>query len=121
MEFSFTDSQPLFKQVAEQIETAILNGSFAEGDQVPSTTEISKRYQLNPATVLKGVNLLVSKQLIEKKRGIGMFVSSGARERLREEYSKAFLNNHVSQLIEEAKNLGITSDKLIEMIEKGYE
>lgn len=69
MEFNFSGEKPLFQQVADQIAEGIFNGAYLEGEQIPSTTEISKSYQINPATVLKGMNLLVERQLIEKKRG----------------------------------------------------
>ncbi len=69
MEFNFNSTEPLYLQVAQQLEEAIFTGSFAEDQQVPSTTEISKQFHINPATVLKGMNLLVAKELIEKKTG----------------------------------------------------
>ena len=66
MEFDYSGTTPLFQQIAEQIEEGILNGSFKEGEQIPSTTEISKSFAINPATVLKGMNVLVERELIEK-------------------------------------------------------
>ena len=71
---------PIYIQVAKGLEENIFIGLYKEGEQIPSTTEISIGYNLNPATVLKGVNLLVNEGIIYKKRGIGMFVSEGARE-----------------------------------------
>mgnify|MGYP000659461412 CR=1 FL=1 len=84
MRFDFSGTTPLFRQVAEQISEAIVSGAFAEGEQVPSTTEISSTYAINPATVLKGMNLLVDQGLLEKRRGLGMFVTTGAREKARD-------------------------------------
>ena len=83
MRFDYSGATPLYRQVAEQLSDAIASGAYAEGDQIPSTTEISVTYQLNPATVLKGMNLLVEQGLIEKRRGIGMFVTTGAFQRVR--------------------------------------
>lgn len=121
MEFDYTGATPLFQQVAEQIEEGILNGAFEEAQQIPSTTEISKSFSINPATVLKGMNLLVERGLIEKRRGIGMFVLPGAQEKVKGYRKEAFLTNEVQQIVTEAKKLGITADQLKDLIERGYE
>lgn len=121
MNFDERSQLPLFQQVAAQIEAAILSGAFEEMSQIPSTTEVSKQFQINPATVLKGMNLLVDKQIIEKKRGIGMFVKTGARAILQEEKRDHFLNQEITQLITQAKQLDISLAALIKQIESGYE
>ena len=121
MEFNFSGEKPLFQQVADQIAEGIFNGAYLEGEQIPSTTEISKSYQINPATVLKGMNLLVERQLIEKKRGIGMFVLPGAQERVRSARKEEFLNKEVLEVVAEAKKLGITAEQLKQIIERGYD
>lgn len=121
MEFKFSGEKPLFQQVADQIAEGIFNGAYLEGEQIPSTTEISKSYQINPATVLKGMNLLVERQLIEKKRGIGMFVLPGAQERVRSARKEEFLNKEVLEVVAEAKKLGITAEQLKQLIERGYD
>ncbi len=121
MEFNFSGEKPLFQQVADQIAEGIFNGAYLEGEQIPSTTEISKSYQINPATVLKGMNLLVERQLIEKKRGIGMFVLPGAQKRVRSARKEEFLNKEVLEVVAEAKKLGITAEQLKQLIERGYE
>lgn len=120
MEFNYTGDKPLFQQVAEQISLGILNGAYEEEQQIPSTTEISKSYQINPATVLKGMNLLVEQELIEKKRGIGMFVLKGAKEKVRMIRKEEFLTKEVTQLIKEAKKLDINLDELKDILERGY-
>ncbi|EHN4296150.1 GntR family transcriptional regulator [Enterococcus faecalis] len=121
MEFNFSGEKPLFQQVADQIAEGIFNGAYLEGEQIPSTTEISKSYQINPATVLKGMNLLVERQLIKKKRGIGMFVLPGAQERVRSARKEEFLNKEVLEVVAEAKKLGITAEQLKQLIERGYD
>ena len=121
MEFNFSGDKPLFQQVADQIAEGIFNGAYLEGEQIPSTTEISKSYQINPATVLKGMNLLVERQLIEKKRGIGMFVLPDAQERVRSARKEEFLNKEVLEVVAEAKKLGITAEQLKQLIERGYD
>lgn len=121
MNFDESNHLPLFEQVAEQIEAAILSGAFPELSQIPSTTEISKQFQINPATVLKGMNLLVDKQIIEKKRGIGVFVKHGAKQIIQEEKRTYFFTQEISQLVVEAKRLDISLAELIEQIESGYQ
>ena len=121
MEFNFSGEKPLFQQVADQNAEGIFNGAYLEGEQIPSTTEISKSYQINPATVLKGMNLLVERQLIEKKRGIGMFVLPDAQERVRSARKEEFLNKEVLEVVAEAKKLGITAEQLKQLIERGYD
>lgn len=121
MHFDFSDAaRPLFRQIAQQIMEAIANGTFAEGKQVPSTTEIAQTYQINPATVLKGMNLLVEQGLLEKHRGVGMFVTTGAQEKTKKQAKTVFLNRDVRNLVQKARQLGISKNDLIILIEKEY-
>ena len=110
----------IFIQISECIEDGILTGGFPEGTQIPSITEFSVNYKINPATALKGINLLVDEGIIFKKRGVGMFVSEGAVNKLREKRQNQFYDNYIGTLIEEAKRLGISSDEIIAMIERGF-
>ena len=119
MQFDFAGEKPLFLQVADEIEDAIFTGAFPEETQVPSTTEISVTYKINPATVLKGMNRLVESGFLYKKRGVGMFVQSGAVGEIRKKRQTEFSKNYVEKLIEEAKKLGLTKTELIELIERG--
>jgi DNA-binding transcriptional regulator YhcF (GntR family) len=121
MQFDFQSNQPLFQQINDEIEDAILQGAFPEGEQVPSTTEISRNFQINPATVLKGMNLLVDHGFLQKKRGIGMFVSIGAQAKIREIRKEKFLNEQINQLVRQAKELGIDVNELKQLIERRYE
>lgn len=118
--FDDTSGEPLFRQVANQLNEAIIAGIYKEGEQVPSTTEISTAYRINPATVLKGMNLLVDRGLLEKRRGIGMFVAVGARRRAGDAKRDEFLSTEVARFIAEAKRLGIGADELKTIIERGY-
>lgn len=120
MKFNLDQEKPIFLQIAEGIEDGILTGAFPEGSQIPSITEFSVNYKINPATALKGINLLVDENIIFKKRGVGMFVSDGAVQKLRQKRQDQFYTNYISSLIEEAKRLGITSDDIIAMIERGF-
>jgi GntR family transcriptional regulator len=76
------DGSPLFAQIAEQLAGEIVDGSLVEGARVPSTNELASFYRINPATAAKGINVLVDKGLLEKRRGVGIFVTVGARKRL---------------------------------------
>lgn len=112
------DSRPIFQQVAELIENDIVSGTLDEEQQVPSTNEFAAFYRINPATAGKGINLLVDAGVLYKKRGIGMFVATGARNRLREARQGRFATQYIRPLIAEADNLGITTDQLIELIRR---
>lgn len=120
MQFNFDGKTPLFQQVADEILEGIFNGSYEENTQIPSTTEISKSYKINPATILKGMNRLVAEGLIEKKRGLGMFVVSGAQQKILEYRKKKFFNQEIYRFLEETEKLGITKQQLIDFIEKEY-
>ncbi|KRM97377.1 GntR family transcriptional regulator [Liquorilactobacillus aquaticus DSM 21051] len=120
MRFNFNSSEPIYLQVAQQIREAIFTKTYLEGEQIPSTTEISRDFHINPATVLKGMNLLVADGLIEKKRGIGMFVAEGAQRRIVEKRREFFYQDEVVKLISEAKKLQISQKELVELIKRGF-
>lgn len=115
------DERPLFVQVAERMEDAILAGAYEEETQIPSTTEISTRYKINPATALKGINILVEGGAVYKKRGVGMFVKKGATEALRAKRRDQFYLDFVLKLAAEGKKLGVSLAEAIAMVERGYE
>jgi GntR family transcriptional regulator len=112
------DSRPIFLQIAEAIENDILSGALPEEAQVPSTNEFAAFYRINPATAGKGVGLLVDGGILYKKRGIGMFVSTGALERLTTKRRSDFETEFVRPLVAEAEKLGISQSQLISMIQK---
>lgn len=120
MKLNFDDEKPVFLQIAEGMEDAILTGVFQEESQIPSTTELSVTYKINPATALKGINLLVDAGIVYKKRGVGMFVAEGAVRKLRQKRKDQFYENFVSRLVEEAKKLEITDVEIVSMIERGF-
>jgi GntR family transcriptional regulator len=121
LQLNFNDEKPIFIQIAEQIEDAILSGAFPEESQIPSTTEISVSYKINPATALKGINILVDSGIVYKKRGLGMFVAEGAVEKLRNKRKDEFYENYVSKLVREAKRLNFSKEDIISMVERGFE
>jgi GntR family transcriptional regulator len=112
------DSRPIFQQIAETIETDILSGTLAEETQVPSTNEFSAFYRINPATAGKGVNLLVESGILYKKRGIGMFVATGSRDRLIAKRREQFETEYVKPLVAEATKLGLSITQLEVMLRK---
>ena len=119
MEYLIDENRPIFVQIAERIEEDILAGRLAEEEQVPSTNQFAALYQINPATAAKGVNLLVDQGILYKKRGMGMFVATGSRERLMEKRRELFFEQYVVAMLREANRLGIEEEQLIAMIQKG--
>lgn len=119
MEYLIDENRPIFVQIAERIEEDILAGRLAEEEQVPSTNQFAALYQINPATAAKGVNLLVDQGILYKKRGVGMFVATGSRERLMEKRRELFFEHYVVAMLREATRLGIEEEQVIAMIQKG--
>ncbi len=113
-----TQEKSIYLQISEMIENDILRDILQEEERVPSTNELARLYTINPATAAKGVNILVESGVLYKKRGIGMFVSTGAKENIMRQRKEQFYDNYIKTLIEEAKSLGITKEELIAMIQK---
>lgn len=111
---------PIFARIAEGIKDHILSGDLKEGEQLPSTTQISKEYNINIATVNKGINVLVSEGIAFKKRGIGMFVTEGAVDRLIEERRNTFIDRYVAATLIEAKRLRYSVEDLQKMVAEVY-
>jgi DNA-binding transcriptional regulator YhcF (GntR family) len=110
------EGTPLFTQLADRLAEEIADGELAEGQRVPSSNELAAYYRINPATAAKGINVLADDGLLEKRRGIGMFVAAGARQRLLEQRRKRFAERYVTPLIVEANRLGIDTDALVTLI-----
>lgn len=121
MHINFDEERPIYIQISEGIEDAILAGAFQEESQIPSITELSMNYRINPATALKGINILVDEEIIYKKRGVGMFVAEGAVEKLTDKRKEKFFGNYIINLVDEAKRLEISKDEIKTMIERGFE
>lgn len=112
------DGVPIFSQVAERLADDIADGTLPEGDRVPSTNELAAFYRINPATAAKGINVLIDGGLLEKRRGIGMFVSPGAREQLLADRRSRFAKRYVEPLVAEADRLGIDTETLMSLIKE---
>jgi len=109
---------PIYLQIAEGIETDILNGLLLEEKSAYSQYQIAKQFSINPATAAKGINLLVQSKVLYKKRGLGMFVSKGAVEMIKNKRKDIFLSNTIESFMQEAKKLGITKAELKDIIDE---
>ena len=116
MRGELSDQALIYLQIAQMIEDDILRGVYREEEQVPSTNELARGYNINPATAAKGINLLVDAGILYKKRGIGMFVMKGAAEKVRAKRKAAFFDQYVKPLVKEGKNLGLTGAELTAMV-----
>ena len=110
------EGTPLFAQIADRLAGQIADGGLAEGERVPSTNELAAFYRINPATAAKGINVLADGGLLEKRRGIGMFVATGARQRLLARRRAEFTERYLDPLLSEAARLGIDTDELLALI-----
>lgn len=115
------ESRPIFQQIADRIADGILSGDYPEESQVSSTNEFAAFYRINPATAGKGINVLVDDGILYKKRGVGMFVATGARELLLARRRDAFIRQYIAPLVSEARALGLAGPEVIRLIEKEIE
>lgn len=113
----FDDAKPIFLQLADRLADDILRGVYSEGEQVPSTNELAAYLRINPATAGKGLNLLVDRQILTKRRGIGMFVAEGARARISGERQQHFLEGFIEPLAAEARALGLDRVEVIRLLD----
>ena len=118
MQQRFDESKPIFMQIKERIEDQIVNGQFKEQEQIPSTTQLVQFYKINHLTVAKGIHLLVENGILYKKRGVGMFVAEGAREKLLKARRERFASQYVEPMLQEAAKLGITLDEIVDYINR---
>src|ERR1700683_4318964 len=112
------EGTPLFVQVADRLAGQTAAGGLAEGARVPSTNELAAFYRINPATAAKGINVLADGGLLEKRRGIGMFVATRGRQRVRGRRGAGFTRRSVEPLRTEAARLGIDTDELSALIKE---
>ena len=112
------DAGPIFRQVATQLEDSIVDGSLAEESQAPSSNELAAFHRINPATAAKGLNQLVADGVLYKRRGVGMFVATGAREQLLKRRRSEFADQYLTPLLAEAHKVGITVTEIAEMLQE---
>ena len=116
MNGALNESTSLYLQIAGMVEDQILRGLLLEEEQAPSTNELARLYRINPATAAKGLNLLTDEGILYKKRGIGMFVAPGSRERIIAKRKTAFYESYVKSIVAEAQKLGIDRAELAQML-----
>ena len=109
----WNDSQPIYRQLRDRVVALILDGVLKEGDPLPSVRNVATEYRLNPITVLKSYQELVEQEIVEKKRGLGMFVKAGARELLLKGERQKFLAEEWPRVAAKIQRLGLTRKELI--------
>jgi GntR family transcriptional regulator len=114
METNWNESQPIYRQLRDRVVAMILEGVLADGDPLPSVRSVAAEYRLNPLTVLKGYQQLVDEQLVEKRRGRGMFVSDGARRALMKGERQRFLEDEWPRIAATIQRLGFDMSELME-------
>ena len=110
----WNDSQPIYWQLKERTVAMILDGTLGEGEALPSVRTVASEFQLNPITVSKSYQALVDDELVEKRRGLGMFVSKGARQKLMESERQKFLNEEWPAMVIRIRQLGLDIQKLLQ-------
>ena len=118
MHGTLNDQSLIYLQIARMLEDDILRGVYREEEQVPSTNELARGYNINPATAAKGINLLVADGILYKKRGIGMFVSRGAGEAVKQKRKAAFYDGYVKPLVKEGNSLNLSGEELLAMVNR---
>jgi GntR family transcriptional regulator len=113
MDREWNDSQPIYRQLRDRVVAMILDGELSEGDPLPSVRNVAADYRLNPLTVMKGYQELVDEELVEKRRGLGMFIKSGARALLLSGEREKFLNEEWPRVRETIQRLGLRAEELL--------
>ena len=113
MEREWNDSQPIYRQLRDRVVAMILDGVLSEGDPLPSVRNVAAEYRVNPITVLKGYQQLVDEELVETKRGRGMFINAGARELLLQGERQKFLEEQWPRIHATIQRLGLTPEELL--------
>ena len=121
MKPTLNDETPIFLQIADMIKDDLVEGLLSEGEQIPSTTELSNFYNINRATAQKGITLLVDEGIVVKKRGIGVFIAEDARDKLVNTRMQAFSNSYIQNMVKEARRLNISKEELIRRVEQDYD
>lgn len=120
MNLDFSSKTPIYVQIAEMIRDAILSGGIAEGNPIPSVRKMAVDYSINHQTILKATQILIDEGLLEKKRGQGMFVKSGAVLKLQKSETRMFLEKEIPAFVSRAKSLNMNRSEIIEKIKEQY-
>ncbi|WP_020400583.1 GntR family transcriptional regulator [Kordiimonas gwangyangensis] len=114
----WTDDQPIYRQLKDKVVAAIMEGSLREGEALPSVRNVAVDLQINPITASKAYQELVMDGLVEKKRGLGMFVVDGARDRLMEAERDRFIKEEWPRVLETIRRLGLNAEELLKSSQK---
>lgn len=114
----WTDDQPIYRQLKDKVVAAIMEGSLREGEALPSVRNVAVDLQINPITASKAYQELVMDGLVEKKRGLGMFVVDGARDRLMEVERDRFIKEEWPRVLETIRRLGLNAEELLKSSQK---
>ena len=118
MDREWNDSQPIYRQLRDRVVAMILDGVLKEGDPLPSVRTVAAEYRVNPLTVLKSYQELVDEELVEKRRGLGMFIKDGARNRLLAAERQKFLAEEWPRIAENIQRLGLDAEELLKVTQK---
>jgi len=113
MDPKWNEDQPIYRQLRDRVVAMILEGVLTDGDALPSVRNVAAEYRLNPLTVLKGYQELVDEDLVEKKRGRGMFVTEGARKKLLKDERQRFLDKEWPVIVATIDRLGLSAEELL--------
>jgi GntR family transcriptional regulator len=113
MDSEWNDSQPIYRQLRDRVAAMMLEGVLKEGDPLPSVRNVAAEYRVNPLTVLKAYQQLVDEALVEKRRGLGMYMSTGARSLLMQGERERFLNEQWPQVLATIRRLGLKPEELL--------
>jgi len=119
MDLEWNDSQPIYRQLRDRVVAMILDGVLKEGDPLPSVRNVAADYRVNPLTVLKGYQQLVDEELVEKRRGLGMFVKDGARSLLLKGERQKFLLDEWPRIQATIQRLGLNAEELLNTAANG--
>jgi len=114
MDQEWNDGQPIYRQLRDRVIAMILDGVLKEGDPLPSVRNVAAEFRVNPLTVLKSYQELVDEELVEKKRGLGMFIRTGARQLLLQGERQKFLAEQWPRIHATIQRLGLTAEELLE-------
>src|SRR6202789_3213395 len=119
MDREWNDNQPIYRQLRDRVVAMILDGVLNEGDPLPSVRNVAAEYRVNPLTVLKGYQQLVEEQLVESRRGRGMFINTGARQLLLQSERQKFLAEEWPKISTTIERLGLTPKDLLDAAAAG--
>ncbi|MGH8295296.1 MAG: GntR family transcriptional regulator [Steroidobacteraceae bacterium] len=114
MSDEWNDSQPIYRQLRDRVVAMILDGEIQEGDPLPSVRTVAADYRVNPLTVLKSYQQLADEQIVEKRRGIGMFIKTGVRQQLLRDRRRRFLEEEWPGILATIRRLGLTPQELLD-------